>query len=157
MQRIVFTTTDTATAIKMMSAEIHEWTYNEAGQPVSMLKIKNSTDTTVIEISKDEQGLIAEENWKKKNRKVETYYYYYDAKNRLTDIVRYNSRLKKLLPDYLYEYDASGRIRQMTQVSLSSSSYIVWKYTYTEKGLKQKEAGYDKEKKLVGRIEYTYE
>ena len=122
-----------------------------------MLKIKNRLDTTQVELIKDEQGLIVEEHWKKKNRKLETYYYYYDAKNQLTDIVRYHSRLRKLLPDYLYEYDDKGRVSQMTQVSMSSSSYIVWKYTYNEKGMKQKEAGFDKEKKLVGRIEYTYE
>jgi hypothetical protein len=157
VQKIQFTTLDTATAVKMVSTEDHEWVYNEAGQPVSMLKIKNKADTTVIELIKDEQGLIAEERWKKKNRKLETYYYYYDAKNRLTDIVRYNARLKKLLPDYLYEYDDKGRVNQMTQVSVNSSSYIAWLYTYTEKGLKQTETGYDREKRLVGRIEYGYE
>lgn len=155
VQKIVLTTTDTA--MKSISVEAHEWIYNEAGQPASMFKIKNRVDTTVIELIKDEQGLVAEEHWKKKNRNLETYYYYYDAKSRLTDIVRYNARLKKLLPDFQYEYDASGRVSQMTQVSMSSSSYIIWKYTYNDKGLKQKEVGYDKERKLAGRIEYTYE
>lgn len=155
IQKILFTTTDTA--MKSVSTEAHEWNYNEAGQPMQMLKIKNRADTTLIELVKDEQGLVIEEHWKKKNRNLETYYYYYDQKNQLTDIVRYNARLKKLLPDYQYEYDANGKISQMTQVSMSSSSYIIWKYSYNEKGLKQKETGFDKEKKLVGRIEYTYE
>jgi len=155
LQKVVFTTTDTAQ--KTNSTEAHEWQYDEKGQPQSMLRIKNKTDTTVIEFIKDEQGQVAEEHWKKKNRTLETYYYYYDAKNQLTDIVRFNARLKKLLPDYLYEYDVNGRVSQMTQVSMSSSSYIVWKYTYNEKGLKQMEAGFDKEKKLVGKIGYTYE
>ncbi len=155
VQRILFTTTDTA--MKYVSVEAHEWLYNETGQPVSMLRIKNKLDTTVIELTKDEKGLVVEEHWKKKKRNLETYYFYYDTKNNLTDIVRYNSRLKKLLPDYMYEYDGSGRISQMTQVSMSSSSYIVWKYTYTEKGLKQTESGYDKSKKLIGKIEYGYE
>lgn len=155
VQRILFTTTDTA--MKYVSVEAHEWLYNETGQPVSMLRIKNKLDTTVIELTKDEKGLVVEEHWKKKKRNLETYYFYYDAKNNLTDIVRYNTRLKKLLPDYMYEYDGSGRIIQMTQVSMSSSSYIVWKYTYNEKGLKQMESGYDKSKKLIGKIEYYYE
>ncbi len=155
IQKILFTTTDTA--MKSVSTEAHEWNYNDAGQPVFMLKIKNRTDTTLVELIKDEQGLVIEEHWKKKNRNLETYYYYYDQKNQLTDIVRYNARLKKLLPDYQYEYDANGKISQMTQVSMSSSSYIIWKYSYNEKGLKQKETGFDKEKKLAGRIEYTYE
>ncbi len=155
VQKILFTTTDTA--MKSTLTELHEWTYNEAGQPVSMLKIKNKTDTTQIELIKDEQGLIAEERWKKKNRLQETYYYYYDANKQLTDIVRYNSKLKKLLPDFQYEYDSNGRISQMIQLSFNTASYIVWKYTYTEKGLKQKEVGFDKERKLIGRIEYVYE
>lgn len=155
VQKILFTTADTA--INTVSTEAHEWVYNEIGQPVSMLKIKNKTDTTLIELVRDEQGQVVEEHWKKKNRNMETYYYYYDANNRLTDIVRYNARLKKLLPDYLYEYDEKGRVSQMTQISMSSANYIVWRYAYTDKGLKQKEAGFDKEKKLVGRIEYMYE
>jgi len=155
LQKLVFTTTDTAQ--KTVSTEAHEWQYDEKGQALSMLRIKNKEDTTFIVFIKDELGQVAEEHWKKKNRNLETYYYYYDAKNQLTDIVRFNARLKKLLPDYLYEYDANGRVSQMTQVSMSSASYIVWKYTYNEKGLKQMEAGFDKEKKLVGKIEYTYE
>lgn len=155
VKSITFTTTDTA--MKAVSTEVHEWLYNEAGLPLSMLKIKNRLDTTFIDIIRDEQGLPAEERWKKKNRTLETYYYYYDNKNLLTDIVRFNTKLKKLIPDFQYEYDANGRVSQMTQISMSTASYIVWKYTYTEKGLKQKETGFDKEKKLIGRIEYTYE
>ncbi len=155
IQKIVITTTDTA--MKATTVEAHEWMYNEAGQPLSMLKIKNRTDTTLIELLKDENGLVIEEHWKRKNRNLETYYYYYDSKNQLTDIVRFNARLKKLLPDFQYEYDANGKVSQMTQVSMSSSSYIIWKYTYNEKGLKQKEVGYDKDRRLAGRIEYTYE
>jgi hypothetical protein len=155
LQKIVLTTTDTP--MRSILTEAHEWIYNETGQPVSMLKIKNRTDTTLIEMVKDEQGLVAEERWKKKGRTLETYYYYYDANKQLTDIVRFNARLKKLIPDFQFEYDVNGRISQMTQILLGSANYIVWKYTYNEKGLKQKEVGSDKEKKLVGRIEYTYE
>jgi len=155
LQKIVLTTTDTA--MKSTLTEVHEWNYNEAGQPVSMLKIKNKTDTMFIELVKDEQGSVVEEHWKKKNRTVETYYYYYDANKQLTDIVRYNAKLKKLLPDFQYEYDASGRVSQMTQVSMTSANYFIWKYTYNDKGLKQKETGFDKERKMVGSIQYSYE
>ncbi len=155
VQKITLTTTDTA--MKYVSVEMHEWTYTEAGQPLSMLRIKNKLDSTQVEFIKDEKGLIVEEHWKKKGRRLETYYYYYDGSNRLTDIVRYNTRLKKLIPDFQYEYDANGRISQMTQISLGSANYFVWKYVYNEKGLKQSESGFDKEKKLVGRMEYTYE
>jgi hypothetical protein len=155
IQKVIFTTTDTA--MKSTLVEAHEWSYNEAGQPQSMLKIKNKTDTTIIELIKDEQGLIVEERWKKKNRVLETYYYYYNANKQLTDIVRYNTRLKKLLPDFQYEYDANGRVSQMTQVSMSTASYFIWNYTYNEKGLKQKEVGFDRQKRMIGRVEYTYQ
>ncbi|MES2330648.1 MAG: hypothetical protein V4539_13680 [Bacteroidota bacterium] len=155
IQKIAFITTDTA--MKSTLTEVHEWKYNEAGQPVSMLKIKNTKDTTVIEFMKDEQGLITEERWKRKNRVVETYYYYYDANKQLTDIVRYNTRLKKLLPDFQYEYDANGRVSKMTQLSMSTNSYLIWQYVYNEKGLKLKEVGFDKGGAMIGRIEYVYE
>ncbi|MBV9988048.1 MAG: hypothetical protein JO301_10230 [Chitinophagaceae bacterium] len=155
LSKVVLTTTDTA--FKYTSVETHEWNYDDAGQPVSMLRIKNRLDTTLIDFVKDEKGQVAEERWKKNNHTLQTYYYYYDAGNHLSDIVRYNSRLKKLIPDFQYEYDAAGRVSQMTQISLGSANYIIWKYTYNDKGLKQSEAGFDKEKKLVGRIEYSYE
>lgn len=155
IQRIVFTTTDTV--MKAALVEAHEWTYAANGQPESMLKIKNKTDTTVIEMVKDENGLIIEEKWKRKNRTIENYYYYYNDAKQLTDIVRFNTRLKKLLPDYQYEYDDKGRVSQMTQVAMSTANYFIWHYTYNEKGLKLKELGYDKQKNLIGRIEYNYE
>jgi YD repeat-containing protein len=155
LQKVVLTTTDTAT--KYATAEAHEWAYDSKGQPDFMLKIKNRLDTTHIEFVKDEKGQIVEEHWKKNNRNQETYYYYYDAAGRLSDIVRYNLRLKKLIPDFQYEYDSTGRLSQMTQISLGSANYNVWKYQYKEKGLKGSEAGYDKQKSLVGRIEYRYE
>ncbi len=155
LQKTTLTTADTA--MKYTTVETHEWSYDEQGQPLQMLKIKNRADTITVSFIKDEQGNIAEEHWKRKNIPLETYYYYYTSKHLLTDIVRYNSRTKKMLPDYLYEYDANGRISQMTKVSLgSNNSYYTWKYTYNEKGLKQTEICYDKGKNKVGSISYTY-
>ena len=91
---------------------------------IRSLKIKNKTDTIQVECLLDEKKLVAEERWKKKNKGIETYYYYYNDQQKLTDIVRFNARMKKFLPDYLYEYDTNGRISQLTQVSMSSASYI---------------------------------
>ena len=87
---------------------------------------------------------------------LETYYYYYDQQHRLTDIVRFNQKLKKLVPDYVFEYDANGRLAQMTQMS-GNGKYFTWQYEYNEKGLKWKETCRDNERKLVGKIEYKYE
>lgn len=137
-------------------AEYHEWAYDEYGAPTSMLKIKNQSDTINIIFKKDDQGNIAEELWKKNGRTIESYYYYYNTNRQLTDIVRYNSRLKKLLPDYIYEYNETNQLTQMTQFSLGSSNYFVWKYSYNDKGLKIQEICSDKSKRLIGKIEYQY-
>lgn len=152
--KITLTTSDTS--MKYTSIETHEWVYDEKGQPVSMLRVKSRTDSTFISFVRDEQGNIAEEHWKRKGSAPEVYYYYYNTKNELTDIVRYNSKLKKLLPDFLFEYDNTGRLSQMTQVLLGNSNYYTWKYTYNEKGLKQKERCFDKTQKKAGSIEYVY-
>ncbi len=137
-------------------SEIHQWSYDEYGAPVSMLKIKNLTDTVTVQFIKDEQGNIGEEKWKKNGRVIESYYYYYNANRQLTDIVRYNSKLKKLLPDFIYEYNTANQPTQMTQFSLGSNNYFVWKYKYNDKGLKTEEICSDKSKLQVGRIEYQY-
>lgn len=153
--KIQFTTTDTA--MKSVLTEAHEWLYDAQGKAVSMLKTKNRTDSTQVYFVRDESGNIAEEQWQKNGRTVETYYYYYNPKNELTDIVRFNPRLKKLIPDYVYEYDTNGRIARMTQYSLGSSNYFTWVYLYNDKGLKEQERCVDKTKRLVGRISYSYQ
>lgn len=137
-------------------SEIHEWLYDEYGAPMRMLKIKNNFDTTMVQFIKDEQGNIGEEKWMKNGRIVERYYYYYNTNRQLTDIVRYNSKLKKLLPDFIYEYNAGNQLTQMTQFSLGSSNYFVWKYVYNDKGLKTEEICSDKTKLPIGRIAYLY-
>lgn len=137
-------------------SEIHEWTYDEYGAPASMLKIKNQHDTITVQFIKDEKGNIGEEKWKKNGRTIESYFYYYNANRQLTDIVRYNSKLKKLLPDFVYEYNAANQPTQMTQFSLGSNNYFVWKYKYNDKGLRTEEICSDKSKLQVGRIEYQY-
>ena len=140
-----------------VSEETHYWVYKENGLPSYMLRVKDKSDTTRIEFSYDEKGLVADETWKKKNAAIEHYYYYYDDAGHLTDIVRFNSKVKKMLPDFLYEYDAEGRISRSTQVPANSSNYIVWTYSYNTKGLKQQEVATNKAKQLVGRIEYKYQ
>lgn len=85
-------------------------------------------------------------------------YYYYDEKNRLSDIVRYNTKVKKLLPDLMFEYDENNRVVQkITTVSnLLMGGYLIWRYIFNEKGLKTKEALFNKDKELTGKIDYSY-
>ncbi|TDH27793.1 hypothetical protein EXU57_04795 [Segetibacter sp. 3557_3] len=139
------------------SNEEHRWTLNSAGKPESMLKIKNGIDTTRVNFTRDESGNIAEETWTKNKRVIETYYYYYNDQNRLTDIVRFSRKARQMLPDYIFEYDANGRISQMTQAQINSANYLIWKYSYNDKGLKSKELVYNKRKEYMGKIEYVYQ
>ena len=144
------------TAVKYSTQEYRDWVYGANGLPASILKVKNKIDSSVAKIVIDDEGNVAEEQWSRKNTPLETYYYYYDQQHRLTDIVRYNQKLKKLVPDYVFEYDAKGKLAQMTQLS-GSGQYFTWQYEYNEKGLKWKETCRDNERKLVGKIEYKYE
>lgn len=138
------------------SQELHQWHYN-GDVPDYMLRIKDNADTTRIDFTYDEQGNVAQESWNKKGRNIENYYYYYNDNHQLTDIVRYNSRAKKMLPDYLFDYNANGRISQMTQVPAGNDNYMVWKYVYSGSGLKQRELLFNKQNQLVGRIQYQYQ
>jgi hypothetical protein len=154
LKSVISSTIDTS--MNSATSESHDWYYNTNGTPIKMIKIKNNTDTTVVQFVLDDKGFVGEEHWKRKGRNAESYYYYYNEAGLITDIVRYNSRVKKMLPDFVYEYDAAGRVKQMIQVLAGGSNYNTWKYAYNENGLKQKETCYDKQKQLVGVIEYIY-
>ncbi len=120
-----------------------------------MLKVKNNNDTTFIRLVQDEKGSIAEEHATRYNIDLPTVFYYYDTTAHLTDIVRYNRKAQRLLPDYLFEYEGD-KLATMLVVPEGSSDYQKWYYVYNEKGLKIKESCYNKQKELVGRIEYNY-
>ena len=145
------------TAFQSESSETHEWNYNNDGQLKQMWKIKNKTDSVLVDFVYDVQGNVIEEHWHKKNTEQEVYYYYYNEQQQLTDIVRFNKKAQQLLPDYLFEYDAQKRIIQMTQKLAANSNYLVWNYTYNPNGLKQEEICTNKQRERVGKIEYKYE
>jgi hypothetical protein len=136
--------------------EQHLWFYNKAGKPEKMLKVKNTTDTTVVSFKLDEKGNIGEERSVHAGTEQAVFYYYYDDKNRLTDVVRYNTRAKRLLPDYIFEYDEAGRTAMMLVTTAGGADYQKWFYRYDEKGLKTKDECYSKNKALIGKIEYSY-
>jgi hypothetical protein len=138
-------------------SEDHLFRYNANGQLEKMLKIKDNYDTLNVVFVPSENGLPGEEQWFKKNRKIETWYYYYDDKKQLTDIVRYSSIAKKMLPDYVFEYDQNGNISQQTVVQPGTNFYRLWLYEYDEKGLKKAETIFKKGKEQEGRIIYSYE
>ncbi|MEJ7826949.1 MAG: hypothetical protein WKF91_02100 [Segetibacter sp.] len=140
-----------------INSENHTWTYNEKDLPVSMLKVKNEKDTTLVLFILDDQDNVAEERWKKNNRITETYYYYYNPKKQLTDVVRFSRKAKAMIPDYTLDYDNNGRITEMRQTQATSANYLIWKYVYNDKGMKEKEYVFNKQKELLGKIEYSYQ
>jgi hypothetical protein len=144
------------TAYSTSEAEEHRWEY-ASDKPVRMLRIKNSRDTTLVEFKLDDKGNVIEEQSTHKNIKAEPVYYYYNSSNRLTDIVRYNPKAKRLLPEYMFEYSPSGQVIQKITVPANSSEYLIWRYQYDSRGLKIKEAIFNREKKLTGKIEYQYQ
>ncbi|MBY0536530.1 MAG: hypothetical protein K2P88_11820 [Chitinophagaceae bacterium] len=135
--------------------EEHLWSYGTDGSPVKMLKVKNDKDTTVVTFIKDEKGNIIEERSTQKGKPLPTYYYYYDDAKRLTDVVRYNIAAKRLLPDYVMEYNEKGQLATFMVVQ-EDGDYQKWYYSYDEDGLKALDACYSKSKVLIGKVEYNY-
>jgi hypothetical protein len=137
--------------------EVHQWFYNDQGRPLRMLKISNNNDTTEVRFTLDEKGNVIEELPFIKKISGEKTYYYYDGKSRLTDIVRFNTKARRLLPDYMFEYTEKDQVSQkITTLSMMDLGYLIWRYVYDDKGLKTKEASFNKDKVMTGKIEYSY-
>lgn len=135
----------------------HQYVYNGAGKPEKLWRIVNGTDSSEYRLSLEENKNVADEQLFRRGVGIDPIYYYYDEKNRLTDIVRFNKKAQKLLPTVMFEYDDADRIIQkMTILSSNNPDYLIWRYLYNEKGLKTKEALFNKQKELNGRIEYAY-
>ncbi|MDR3711587.1 MAG: hypothetical protein P4L51_02135 [Puia sp.] len=141
---------------QLKDIEIHAWQYDTDGRPSGMLKIKNGADTTFIRFVKDDNGNIVEEHATRFRQELPVVYYYWDSAGRLTDIVRYNPKAQRLLPDNIFEYDAQSRIISQIVVPSDGNEYQKWLYEYNEKNLKTRESCYSKRRELVGRIEYQY-
>ncbi len=144
-------------------SETHQWFYSISGKPEKMWRILNNTgaentiDSLEVRFITDEDGNTAEEKTFKKGVETSYLYYYYDDRNRLLDIVRYNTRLRKLMPDIMFEYDEKDNIAQKTTTTSSLHlGYLIWRYIYDEKGLKTKEVLFNNDKQITGKIEFTY-
>jgi len=141
----------------------HLWKYDAAGKPEKMWRIINGADSIEIRFVADENGNPGEEITYRWGLEYDRVYYYFDAMGRVTDIVRYNNKVKKLLPDVILTYDDKGRIIQKITSTPGENygkitwvGYIIWRYIYNDKGLKIKEALFDKDQRLTGKIEYSY-
>jgi hypothetical protein len=141
------------------------------GQVFRMLLIQDGVDSISYKFTVDEKKNVADEMmYHRGGSQNQIYYYYeqqkvyyfYDDNHRLTDITKYNAKLDRLLPDFMFEYDDKGRVIQRitvlstVQYDTKRPDYFIWRYAYNEQGLKTKEVLFGKEKDLKGKIEYTY-
>lgn len=142
---------------KIRSTELHLWSYNDRGYPEKMLRIREGSDTMEIRLNTDNRGLVTEETTFRKNQETGKVYYYYNEEGRLSDIVRFQEKLGRMIPDYTFDYNADGSLAEMMVVQQSGKDYLVWKYEYTPNGLKKKESCFTRQKRLAGSVEYSYE
>lgn len=148
--------TDADSSGDFSQTEVHNYVYKD-GKLNKMWRVINGKDSLEVRFEVDEAGNVIEERNFKTRVLSDPIYYYYDEKNRLTDIVRFNYKANRLLPDFLFEYDESDRvIQKITTTSGGNLGYLTWRYLFNEKGLKTKEALFNKDKVLQGRIDYTY-
>ncbi len=136
--------------------ETHFWEYGVTGTPTRMWKIKNGSDSTRVDFITDSNGNVAEERAVHYKETLPVIYYYYNDTHELTDVVRYNERAGRMLPDYIFDYDPQGKLTSMIFVPEGSSDYQKWVYQYDGRGLEEQEACYDKKKQLQGTIQYQY-
>lgn len=136
--------------------ETREYFYNPIGKVEKMVRKKNDRLISTVRFITDEKGNVTEEQEALAGNTGKKYYYYYDDKNHLTDVVHYNERAKRLLPDYMFEYNNSGQVRSMVSTEDGTSNYFIWKYTYNDQRLRETETCLSKEKRLLGTISYKY-
>lgn len=132
--------------------EKHSYQYNRESILEQLLIVKNNKDTTLVLFMPDENKNTAVE---KNTRTGEIYYYYYDEKNRLTDIVHTYNYQKNFFPDYKFEYNTAGLVSQMITTEKEGAYFFTWKYNY-DMGLRVRERCYAKEGGLLGSVEYEY-
>lgn len=154
LNKIISTTIDSIQ--KKPISETHLWQYQTNGIPISMVKWGDGIDTVKVAFFADSTGNIIEEYWYKKGKKIESYYYYY-TNNQLTDVVRFNAKANRLIPDFVYEYNQQNQLTSMIQVSFNGNSVIHWTYTYHSNGLRETETARDKEKNIIAKITYSFE
>ncbi len=133
------------------NSEQHIYEY-ENGLPTKLWVIINDKDTSLYLFKTDENNNIGIE----KNAKTgDIFYYYYDTKKQLTDVVHSYAAKKTLIPDYKFEYNGAGLVTQMVASEKEGAYFFTWRYSY-ENGLRTMERCYNKEGRLTGSVEYQY-
>jgi len=147
--------TSTARESKMRFDETRTYVYDAAGHLQRMIQKKgNVNDSAVVIFKTDSSGHVTEELEQRSGKRT---FYNYDKEGRLTDVYRYQAAKKRMLPDYILEYNAQGKLVKMTTVNAQTSSYTIWQYEYQPNGLPLKETCYGKGRELMGMVKYSYD
>lgn len=147
---------NTSGSDNIANTEEHRYSYDANGQPSGMLRIRNGKDSSLISFVLDDKGKVGEEKTVRSTLPTASYYYYHDTKGNLSDVVRFNVRANRLLPDYMFEFNPEGQLKKMTLVPEGSNEYQVWYYQYGPDGLKKMDLVYNKQQQLMGKVEYAY-
>ncbi len=136
-------------------SEVHGYRYSDAGLLQQLQVVKNGKDTMLVDFLTDEKGNVTDEIERKPGGRH--YYYFYNDAGRLTDIVKMHPVLKKMLPDFVFDYDEDGLLTRMVTVDDGvSRNYVVWQYVNND-GLRIIEKCFSKDNKLMGYMEYEYD
>jgi antitoxin component YwqK of YwqJK toxin-antitoxin module len=148
--------------------ETHQWIYNKEGKPEKMWRIVNKTDSLEVRFIPDENGDPGEEIMYKRGKETDHVYYYYDDEGRISDIVRFDEKVKKLVPDNIITYDDSGRVIQVVTNNIKDNvgigrlgkayfvRYMIWRFVYNENGLKTNDVLFNANQEITGKIKYNY-
>ncbi|QJB39283.1 hypothetical protein HF324_16020 [Chitinophaga oryzae] len=143
---------------RMRFDETRSYSYDSAGRLLQMVQKKGiGSDSALITFKTDSAGHVTEELEQRKGAPAKRIFYNYDKNGQLTDVYRYQPAKKRMLPDYIFEYNTRGQVTRMTTVNAQTSSYTIWEYEYQDNGLPSKETCYGKGKELLGMVKYSYE
>ena len=106
-------------------------------------------------VFKNENGNVTEEQATHAKQKLPAVFYYYDSARFLTDIVKYNVKAQRLLPDYMFSYE-NGRAISMIFVPSNSGDYENWQYEYDERMLKVRDVCRNKKRETIALVTYSY-
>ncbi|TWF35684.1 hypothetical protein FHW36_10838 [Chitinophaga polysaccharea] len=150
--------TSTARDSKMRFDETRSYSYDSLGHLQQMIQKKgNGGDSALISFKTDSSGHVIEELEQRRGTPAKRTFYNYDKVGRLTDVYRYQPSKKRMLPDYIFEYNDQGQLLKMTTVNAQTSTYTIWQYEYQPNGLPLKETCYGKGKELLGMVKYDYD
>lgn len=150
--------TSTARDSKMRFDETRSYSYDSLGHLQQMIQKKgNGGDSALVSFKTDSSGHVIEELEQRRGTPAKRTYYNYDKAGRLTDVYRYQPSKKRMLPDYIFEYNDQGQLLKMTTVNAQTSTYTIWQYEYQPNGLPLKETCYGKGKELLGMVKYDYD